>query len=300
LKREVEINKILVHPNVVEVHAIYVTSEDYCLVMEYMAGGDLFSKIIRANRSYPMGEDEAKRVTLMILSAVEYLHHLQIAHRYLKPENIVFDTTGPDSTAKLIDFGFAKKQNMNQDSILQTPVGTVEYCAPEVSAQDTYSLAVDMWSLGCVVFFMLCAASPFHASTQDEVDRLASGASFAFPSHIPLSQEVQDFISNLLQLDAEDRMTAGEARSHRWFNPAHHNLVVIEQGVQQSGRVKEELGLGGGPLDDEQQLMLRATINKMIDIKRENPAESKKLGKIRQLVNARESALWQRRRKFGV
>lgn len=61
--------------------------------------------------------------------------------------------------------------------------------APEVSAQDTYSLAVDMWSVGCIVFFMLCKASPFSADTAEEVDRLASEATFSFPEGISISAE---------------------------------------------------------------------------------------------------------------
>eukprot|EP01127_Copromyxa_protea_P019504 TRINITY_DN6352_c0_g1_i1.p1 TRINITY_DN6352_c0_g1~~TRINITY_DN6352_c0_g1_i1.p1 ORF type:complete len:245 (-),score=57.71 TRINITY_DN6352_c0_g1_i1:3-737(-) len=125
LKREIQVNQMVVHPNIVQVYEIYQGAEDCCLVMEYMEGGDLFSRVV--GPSDDVDEEEARRVTKMILEAVEYLHNHNIAHRDLKPENVVFDKKGDTSTAKLIDFGFAKILD-NQNSVLQTPVGTLEYC----------------------------------------------------------------------------------------------------------------------------------------------------------------------------
>eukprot|EP01126_Amoeba_proteus_P056223 TRINITY_DN7046_c0_g1_i1.p1 TRINITY_DN7046_c0_g1~~TRINITY_DN7046_c0_g1_i1.p1 ORF type:complete len:349 (-),score=74.84 TRINITY_DN7046_c0_g1_i1:254-1300(-) len=280
LAREVEINSLVQHPNIVSVFEIYTTEADCCLVMEFMAGGDLFTRIVGEGS---MCEEEARDTLSMILSAVAYLHHNQIAHRDLKPENIVFDHKGKGATAKLIDFGFSKMIG-TQNSVLQTPVGTLEYSAPEVSAQDTYSLAVDMWSIGCITFFMVCRRPPFNGDPE-EVDRLASEACFDFPDHISLSLEIKDFISNLLQLEPELRQSASEAFRHPWLTkkvtfkvPATLTTVKIES-----------------KMNDEEQFMLRKSINKMIDGKRENPEEMKKLKKMMKLVPARDSILWQRR-----
>eukprot|EP01127_Copromyxa_protea_P019505 TRINITY_DN6352_c0_g1_i2.p1 TRINITY_DN6352_c0_g1~~TRINITY_DN6352_c0_g1_i2.p1 ORF type:complete len:342 (-),score=64.75 TRINITY_DN6352_c0_g1_i2:126-1151(-) len=274
LKREIQVNQMVVHPNIVQVYEIYQGAEDCCLVMEYMEGGDLFSRVV--GPSDDVDEEEARRVTKMILEAVEYLHNHNIAHRDLKPENVVFDKKGDTSTAKLIDFGFAKILD-NQNSVLQTPVGTLEYCAPEVSAQDTYSLAVDMWSVGCIVFFMLCKASPFSAKTASEVDRLASEAAFEFPD-IPISEEAKSFVSNLLQLEPKERMSASEALNHEWFRKP----------LGASQRLKQEM-------NDEQKSQLRETINSMIDGKRGNPETLKKQRRIMNLIPAKKAPLWERR-----
>lgn len=113
--------------------------------------------------------------------------------------------------------------------------------APEVSASDTYSLAVDMWSVGCIVFFMLCKASPFSAETSAEVDRLASEAAFSFPEDIAISAEgkffpdvlshlvAKSFVTNLLQLEPEKRMSASEALNHAWFRKSLHTSQVIQK-----------------------------------------------------------------------
>lgn len=103
-----------------------------------MEGGDLFSRVVEQDDE--MDEGEARRITRMILHAVEYLHNHNIAHRDLKvfssvcyfiltpqPENVVFDKKGNTATAKLIDFGFSKILD-SQNPVLQTPVGTLEYC----------------------------------------------------------------------------------------------------------------------------------------------------------------------------
>jgi len=134
------------------------------------------------------------------------------------------------------------------------------------------------------VFFMLCKASPFRAATTEEVDKLASEADFEFPKDLHLSNEVKEFISNLLQLEPEKRMSANEAKKHPWFTNPCHNLTPTG-------------AFANGEMNDEQKFQLRASINKMIDNKREreNPLTSKKQKKIMALTPARESVIWRRR-----
>jgi len=175
-----------------------------------MEGGDLWDRVIK--RSFD--EIETRFVSKAILQAVKYLHSKKIAHRDLKPENVVFDHLGPDASPKLIDFGFAKKQDLTSlQSMLQTPLGTPDYVAPEVQTADTYGLAVDLWSVGCIVFFMLFRKPPFYGRSGDDQQE----GRFEFPVSPHVSNEVKAFISNLLSTDPSKRMTAEDALKHQWF-----------------------------------------------------------------------------------
>lgn len=108
----------------------------------------MFDRI--TDESIDFNEEIIRRYMIQIVSAVEYLHGIGIAHRDLKPENIMFESKSLDSTLKLIDFGYSKKTDEN----LETPVGTVAYVAPEVITTNHYDKAVDLWSLGCILYFM--------------------------------------------------------------------------------------------------------------------------------------------------
>ena len=110
-------------------------------------------------------EENARKLMIQVLSAVEYLHNRQIIHRDLKPENILLVSSKNDIEVKVTDFGLAKKANRDG---LKTFCGTPQYFAPEVlkrknNAQSggRYGAAVDMWSLGVILYILLSGSFPF-------------------------------------------------------------------------------------------------------------------------------------------
>ncbi len=95
-------------------------------------------------------EKDASRLTRCVVDAIGYLHSKNIVHRDLKPENLLFNTTGPDGVIKVTDFGLSKFSEAGNR--LQTACGTPGYVAPEVLEQSGYGSAVDMWSIGVILY----------------------------------------------------------------------------------------------------------------------------------------------------
>lgn len=113
-----------------------------------------------------------------ILLAVVYCHTQNIVHRDLKPENILFESLKPDSNLKVIDFGTSRKFNTN--SRMKKTLGTPYYIAPEVLKQE-YNEKCDIWSLGVVLYMLLCGYVPFSGTTPDEVFYKVKLGKFEFP-----------------------------------------------------------------------------------------------------------------------
>lgn len=142
---------------IVQIVAVYENtySEHKCLlvVMECMAGGELFQRIQDRQETTPFTEREAAQIMHEICVAVKYLHDLNIAHRDLKPENLLYTSASPLATLKLTDFGFAKETNL-KESTLQTPCYTPYYVAPEVLGPEKYDKSCDIWSLGVIMYIL--------------------------------------------------------------------------------------------------------------------------------------------------
>lgn len=144
------------HPNIVKFEDVLISSTDAYIIMELATGGDLFEQI-QAN-GY-LQETECCRVTEMLVSAIDYLHDRGITHRDLKAENVLYYTPGVNSRIVITDFGFASLRG--KDTILKTVCGTPEYFSPELILEKDYSNKVDIWALGCLLYFMLSGRLPF-------------------------------------------------------------------------------------------------------------------------------------------
>ncbi|KAI8433387.1 hypothetical protein MSG28_015427 [Choristoneura fumiferana] len=166
-RREVELHwraSGCVH--IVEIIDVYdnTYSGKRCLlvVMECMDGGELFQRI-QDNRDGAFTERQAAEIMHSICVAVRHLHDSNIAHRDIKPENLLYTDTAPRGLLKLTDFGFAKETLSAQDT-LQTPCYTPYYVAPEVLGPEKYDKSCDIWSLGVVMYILLCGFPPFYSN----------------------------------------------------------------------------------------------------------------------------------------
>lgn len=173
LRIEVEVLKRAAsHPNIISLHAVVRTPPATYLVMEVMNGGELFDAII-ARGSFP--ETEARELLRQLLSALAYCHSLGVVHRDLKPENVLFVDEG-QTTLKLIDFGYAAMHRPGVDK-LRGLSGTPDYVAPEVLSwyegdpegepdpnelRLEYDASCDMWSVGVILYILLCGFPPFY------------------------------------------------------------------------------------------------------------------------------------------
>lgn len=127
-------------------------------------------------------------------SALKYLHENNICHRDIKPENFLLYKEKKPDNIKLIDFGLAKK--LSENEIMSNPNGTAYYIAPEV-LKGEYTVKCDIWSMGVVLYIMMCGRPPFKGKSNPEIisSVLKGEYHFDYPSFETASEEVKDFIS---------------------------------------------------------------------------------------------------------
>ncbi|KAG0178901.1 hypothetical protein DFQ28_003713 [Apophysomyces sp. BC1034] len=236
------------HPNIVQLIQFRESSDHYFLVLELSTGGELFQRII--DFTY-LSEPLSRHVMVQVAEAIRYLHQeCGVVHRDIKPENILYDPipwipskTPPKKRAcdgpkkrdegefipgvggggigrvKLADFGLSK---VIWDHSTATPCGTMGYTAPEIMRDQTYSMAVDMWAIGCVLYTILSGFPPFYdESIHVLTEKVARGRfTFLSPWWDPVSDSAKDLISNLLCVDPSKRYTISQFLSHPWITQA--------------------------------------------------------------------------------
>ena len=215
LKNEIRIMATTNHPNIIRLYSTYETDTCIYLVTELATGGEVLDHL-QQQKDYHYGEDQARAITRQMVNAVRYLHERNIVHRDLKLENFLFVNSSPESPLKMIDFGLS--EFATQDEILHAKVGTCYYVAPEVLAGQ-YNASCDCWALGVIAYMLLCGYPPFNGANDREILHRVKKGTFHF-SHEPfkrVSDEAKDFISRLLVMDSDNRMTMAEAQMHPWM-----------------------------------------------------------------------------------
>uniref|UniRef100_A0A8C4QSX4 non-specific serine/threonine protein kinase n=1 Tax=Eptatretus burgeri TaxID=7764 RepID=A0A8C4QSX4_EPTBU len=191
------------------------------IIMECMEGGELFNRIQdRGDQAFT--EREASEIMRDIGKAIQFLHSMNIAHRDVKPENLLYTSIRPNAVLKLTDFGFAK-ETLNNKS-LATPCYTPYYVAPEVLGPERYDKSCDMWSLGVVMYILLCGFPPFYSNHGLAISpgmkkRIRLGQyEFPNPEWAEVSEQAKQIIRHLLKTDPAQRMTISEFMHHHWIN----------------------------------------------------------------------------------
>jgi len=187
LETEVKILKKMRHPNIIRLKGFYDEESKLYLVMERVTGGELFSRIVELGA---YSEAAAADVIRKLLDAVHYLHERNIAHRDLKPTNLLLKSKDDHSDIKIADFGLSKI--LGENTIMQTACGTPIYVAPEVLKGEAYEKEVDLWSVGVIMYILLCGFPPFFndgTNMAELFDQIMS-ADFDFPD--PYFTEVSD------------------------------------------------------------------------------------------------------------
>ncbi|XP_075955013.1 inhibitor of nuclear factor kappa-B kinase subunit beta [Anarhichas minor] len=163
---EIQIMKRLDHVNVVAarevpegMHEMITINDLPLLAMEYCQGGDLRRYLNLLENCCGMREGSVLILLRDISSALTYLHKKRIIHRDLKPENIVLQQGEKRLIHKIIDLGYAKE--LDQSSLCTSFVGTLQYLAPELIERQKYTVTVDYWSFGTLVFECITGFRPF-------------------------------------------------------------------------------------------------------------------------------------------
>jgi serine/threonine kinase 38 len=232
------------NPWIVDLRASFQDDKYLYLIMEYLAGGDLMTLLIRKDI---LTEDEARFYTAETLLAVESVHKLNYIHRDLKPDNVLMDGRGH---IKLSDFGLCKhadvyvsnpyedvhlsdndiryQQYLEQRSgykrnrqLAFSTVGTPDYIAPEVFGRTGYSELVDWWSLGVILYEMLVGYPPFFSDDPSITCQkiLHWRKTLTIPTEAGLSPAAVDLIRRLV-CDSSDRLGKNgveEIKAHPFF-----------------------------------------------------------------------------------
>merc|ERR1712240_626625 len=163
------------HPNIIQLIEYFEEPDRFYLIFEKVSGGQLLDHIQR--RKF-FTEQEAARIITDVASALEFLHSKGIAHRDLKPENVLCVYSDQLTPVKLCDFDlgsgikFHSGGGSDTTPLLLTPVGSAEFMAPEIVEafiDDTeddfkYDKRCDLWSLGVMMYILLCGYPPFSGS----------------------------------------------------------------------------------------------------------------------------------------
>ena len=220
---EKEILQNLDHPFLCGLVFCFQTEDRIFFVMPFLSGGELFHHLKKFNR---FTEEMVRFYAAQISIALQYLHDKNIIYRDLKPENILLDEKG---YLRLADFGMAKKLNNNEKAL--SFCGTPEYLAPEIINGEEYDHNIDWWSLGIIIYEMLCGVPPFYLDNLDKMYELIRTTDVSFPSNIYLSDEAKDIIYKLLKKNVRERLgyVSGivEVKNHPFFKGI--DFQAIEQ-----------------------------------------------------------------------
>ncbi|KAM8846081.1 SNF-related serine/threonine-protein kinase [Synchiropus picturatus] len=210
LFQEVRCMKLVQHPNIVRLYEVIDTQTKLYLILELGDGGDMFDYIMKHEEG--LNEELAKKYFAQIVHAISYCHRLHVVHRDLKPENVVFFEK--QGLVKLTDFGFSNKFQPGKK--LTTSCGSLAYSAPEILLGDEYDApAVDIWSLGVILFMLVCGQPPFQEANDSETLTMIMDCKYTVPAHV--SNVCRDLIDRMLQRDPKKRASLEQIESHAWL-----------------------------------------------------------------------------------
>lgn len=234
LMQEIGLLMSVSHRNLLCLKDTFDESDGVYLVLELAPEGELFNMIISKQK---FTENETRHIFLQLFEGLKYLHDRGIVHRDIKPENIL--VADDKLSVKLGDFGLAKI--IGEDSFTTTLCGTPSYVAPEI-LQETrrrkYTKAVDIWSLGVVLYICLCGFPPFSDElyTPENPYTLAQQIKlgrFDYPSPYwdSVGDPALDLIDRMLTVDVDKRITVDECLEHPWLTGKYPSVVDSTDGL---------------------------------------------------------------------
>merc|ERR1711881_679336 len=255
------------HKNIIQLIEYFEESDRFYLIFEKVSGGQLLDHIQK--RKY-FTENEADYVIADVASALEFLHSKGIAHRDLKPENVLCVHEGKLTPVKLCDFDlgsgikFHSGGGSDTTPFLLTPVGSAEFMAPEIVEafiEDTeddfkYDKRCDLWSLGVMMYILLCGYPPFSGSCghqcgwaqggscdQCQINLFNNIQQGKFEFHpkewSKISPQAKDLIKKLLVKDAKKRLSAGDVLGHVWLMNNNTTELTTPAKIRKNNSVKE-------------------------------------------------------------
>ncbi|XP_043910863.1 testis-specific serine/threonine-protein kinase 1-like [Protopterus annectens] len=221
LPRELEILTAVNHNNIVKTYEIFESSNGKIyIIMELAVQGSLL-EYIQSRDALP--EDMARKMFHQLTMAIKYCHDINIVHRDLKCENLLLDI---NYNIKVSDFGFSRRCAFDGEGhtlLSETFCGSIAYAAPEVLQGIPYQPKMyDIWSLGIVLFIMVCGCMPYDDSNFRRMLRAQKARVLNFPRSKFVTTECKHLILKILHPDVLKRLTIEEILIHPWMQPKKH------------------------------------------------------------------------------
>uniref|UniRef100_A0A8C5YM03 non-specific serine/threonine protein kinase n=1 Tax=Marmota marmota marmota TaxID=9994 RepID=A0A8C5YM03_MARMA len=220
LRREIEIQAHLRHPNILCLYNYFYDSRRIYLILEYAPRGELYHLLQRRG---PLDEQRTATIMEELADALTYCHNKKVIHRDIKPENLLLGLMGE---VKIADFGWS----VHAPSLRrQTMCGTLDYLPPEIVEGRTYDEKVDLWCLG-VLCYELLVGWPHKMNQTSLVSPWPHQVDVTFPPSMP--EGAQDLVSKLLRYQPSERLPLAQVLEHPWVKA--HSRRVLPPGAQKA------------------------------------------------------------------
>jgi novel protein kinase C epsilon type len=188
------------YPFLTFAHCCFQSRDRLYFVMEYVQGKDLLYYV---NEQGAFPEERVRFHSAEIVLALIFMHKNNIIYRDLKLNNVILDQSG---RCKLIDFGMSKQLQAHHQMKTSTFCGTIFYLSPEILKENSYDYSVDWWSLGVMMYEMLCDGLPFNGRTDAEVFKAIMTKDLTYPANVKLSDRAKSILEGLLTKEPNNRL----------------------------------------------------------------------------------------------
>ncbi|XP_030067381.1 aurora kinase A isoform X1 [Microcaecilia unicolor] len=206
LRREVEIQSHLRHPNILRLYGYFHDATRVYLILENAPRGELYRELQKHSK---FDEQRSATYITQLADALSYCHLKKVIHRDIKPENLLLGSNGE---LKIADFGWSVHAPSSRRTTL---CGTLDYLPPEMIEGRMHDEKVDLWSLGVLCYEFLVGKPPFEADTHQETYRRISKVDFKFPPFV--SEGARDLITQLLKHNPSHRLPLKDVLTHPWI-----------------------------------------------------------------------------------
>ncbi|XP_071350750.1 aurora kinase A [Trachinotus anak] len=207
LRREVEIQSHLRHPNILRLYGYFHDASRVYLILEFAPKGELYSELQRCGS---FNEERSATYIMELADALNYCHSKKVIHRDIKPENLLL---GANGELKIADFGWSVHTPSSRRSTL---CGTLDYLPPEMIEGKTHDEKVDLWSLGVLCYEFLVGKPPFEAKSHEDTYRRISRVEYTYPAQSSISAGAKDLVARLLKHNPMHRLPIEGVLTHPW------------------------------------------------------------------------------------
>ena len=220
IKYEIKImQKLRNNKRIVKLLEAFENEKYFFIIMENVIGGNLLNAINKMNK---LSETISRNIFKQLIETIKYIHSKGIVHRDIKPDNILLNL---NNNIKLCDFGVSKEIKKGQ--LLMDSCGTPAFIAPEILLDDPYDpFMTDIWSCGVVLYVMISGFFPFTGINEMQLHKhILSGK---FPKLQNISNDLNDLIYKILEINPRKRITIDEILEHPWIKIEEDNKIFEE------------------------------------------------------------------------